>query len=88
MNSNNNIINLNYFDKCSKEIIKFPNNGTEYNSTYIIKNQKMITDFYYLPELIDYEKKYPDIIRYEEQLPSTYMNSKGEEIRGEDPACN
>lgn len=61
MNSNNNIIYLNYFARCSKTIIKYPNNGTDYNGTYIIKNQKMITDFYYLPELIDYEKKYPQI---------------------------
>ena len=81
MNSNNNIVNLNYFDKCSKEIIKFPNNGTEYNSTYIIKNQKMITDFYYLPELIEYEKKYPQLYEAELKTSNVYKDKDGDNIK-------
>lgn len=81
MNSNNNIIYLNYFDRCSKTIIKYPNNGTDYNGTYIIKNQKMITDFYYLPELIDYEKKYPQLYESEMKSANTYKDKDGDEVK-------
>ncbi|MDN3691617.1 hypothetical protein QWZ06_04800 [Chryseobacterium tructae] len=81
MNSNNNIIYLNYFDRCNKNIIKYPNNGTDYNGTYIIKNQKMITDFYYLPELVDYEKKYPQLHEAELKSIDTYKDKDGDEIK-------
>ena len=51
MNSDTKTLYLNFLDNCNREIIQYPNNGTEYLGTYIFKKRKMITDFYNLPEL-------------------------------------
>lgn len=81
MNSDTKILYLNFLDHCNREIILYPNNGTEYLGTYIFKKQKMITDFYYLPEIIDYKQTNPDIYAYEANIPENYKDNDGDPIK-------
>ncbi|WP_170234754.1 hypothetical protein [Chryseobacterium hagamense] len=81
MNSDTKILYLNFLDICNREIIQYPNNGTEYLGTYIFKKQKMITDFYYLPEIIDYKQTNPGIYDYEASLPETFKDNDGDPIK-------
>lgn len=57
-----------------------PNNHTDYLGIYIAKNENLITEFYYIPELIDYKKVYPDV-NIESSLSPISKNEKGEEIK-------
>lgn len=41
----------------------------------------MITDFYYLPEIIDYKKTNPDIYDYEASMPETYKDNNGDPVK-------
>ncbi|WP_332453541.1 hypothetical protein [Chryseobacterium aquaticum] len=56
---------LNYFNKCSREIIMYKNNGIDYSGTFIDKKRKIISDFYYIPEIIDYQRDFPKLIDIE-----------------------
>lgn len=60
-NSQSTFIYLNYFDKCRRELVMYKNNRVDYSGTFIDKKRKLITDFFYLPELIDYLKEYPKL---------------------------
>lgn len=81
MNSDTKILYLNFLDICNREIIQYPNNGTEHLGTYIFKKQKMITDFYYLPEIIDYKQTNPGIYDYEASIPETFKDNDGDPIK-------
>lgn len=78
--SDKNYLYINTFFPCDRNIIYLQNNTIDYDGFFVFKNGGFVAPLYTIPELIDYRKKYPDIIRYEEQLPSTYMNLKGEKI--------
>ncbi|MCJ8153615.1 hypothetical protein MKJ01_07540 [Chryseobacterium sp. SSA4.19] len=71
---------INLFNKCDKKMNFNPNNHTDYLGTYIAKDEKFITDFYYIPELVDYKKAYPDVT-VESDLNPISKNEKGEEIK-------
>lgn len=75
-NSDKKYLYLNYFDTCSRDLILEPNNFIDYNGTYIIKDQKFIADFYYLPEILDYQTQYPNIANKEKELPKEYIYNK------------
>lgn len=75
-NSDKKYLYLNYFDTCSRDLILEPNNFIDYNGTYIIKDQKFIADFYYLPEILDYHTQYPNIANKEKELPKEYIYNK------------
>lgn len=60
-NSQKVFLYMNYFDRCSKGMVMYKNNGLDYDGTFIDKKRGLITDFYYVPELIDYEKEYPKL---------------------------
>lgn len=60
-NSQSAFLYVNYLDKCNREIMAFKNNRIDYEGTFIDKKRKIITDFYYIPELIDYQKEYPEL---------------------------
>lgn len=69
----------NYFDKCARNLEFHPNN-IDYNGTYIIKEGSFITDFYRIPELIDYKKEYPSLFQYEKTLPVKKLSKEYGEI--------
>src|SRR5690606_6643616 len=72
--SENRYLYINYFNKCDKEFNYNPNNGIDYLGTYIIKNENFITDFYYVPEIINYQKEFPEIAKVEENTPIKYRD--------------
>jgi hypothetical protein len=74
-------IYINFWDKCDKNFIYHPSNMTDYFGIYAIKNENYITDGYALPQIIDYQKMFPDIIQYENNLPRTSVfEENGEEV--------
>jgi hypothetical protein len=77
--SNNKYLYINYFDKCERTLIYSPNN-IDYSGTFIIKSNNFITDFYRIPEILDYQKIYPDLKGYEEKIPTTYKDKEYDEI--------
>jgi len=78
INSDKKFLYINYFDKCDKNFNYYPYDGTDYNGTYIVKNECFITDFYFIPELIDYQKEFPETVEIENNI--TITRSEGGEI--------
>lgn len=60
-NSGNPFLYVNYFDKCDRSFVTYSNNSVDYEGGYIDKQRKLFTDFYYLPEILDYQKEYPTL---------------------------
>lgn len=79
LNSDKKFLYVNYFDKCDKNFNYYPYDGTDYNGTYIVKNECFITDFYFIPELIDYQKEFPEAVIIENKIVTT-INEGGEII--------
>jgi hypothetical protein len=75
-NSLNKYLYINYYNKCDKEFCNQSNDGVNFNGTYIIKNKNFITDFFYLPELINYQEKFPNIAQLEKKYPSEWYNDE------------
>ncbi|PQL90569.1 hypothetical protein [Apibacter adventoris] len=63
-NSDKKYLYIDLFDKCSRDIVY--SRSTIYNGFFIIKNNNFITSLYAIPELIDYQKEYPDLKKIEE----------------------
>ncbi|WP_137905895.1 hypothetical protein [Chryseobacterium sp. 2VB] len=59
--SQSHFLYVNYFDKCDRSFVTYSNNSVDYEGGYIDKKRKLFTDFYYLPEIIDYQKEYPTL---------------------------
>lgn len=78
--SANKIAYVNFLNNCKKEIIYFPNNGIDYCGLYIIKNEKFISNFYYIPQLLDYQKLYPNLFENEKMGRSKYLDKDGDKI--------
>lgn len=70
---------INFWDKCDKTFIYYPNNISDYFGIFVIKHDNYITDSYALPQIIDYQKMFPDIINYENSLPKTMKSLDGGE---------
>ncbi|WP_454047059.1 hypothetical protein [Chryseobacterium sp. Marseille-Q8038] len=60
-NSQSNFLYINFFDKCDKQFVMYHNNGIDYEGLFVDKQRKIFTDFYYIPELIEYKKIYPKL---------------------------
>ncbi len=60
-NSQSNFLYINFFDKCDKQFVMYHNNGVDYEGLFVDKQRKIFTDFYYIPELIEYKKIYPKL---------------------------
>jgi hypothetical protein len=58
---------VNIIDKCDRKVIWNLNNTIDYNGLFIVKNENFISDLYAIPELIDYEKDYPNVSKVEEK---------------------
>ena len=65
-NSNSKFLFVDIFEKCNKEHI-FSRLGI-YENVFIIKKDCFITSLYAIPELIDYQKEYPDLKHIENQI--------------------
>ncbi|WP_443939974.1 hypothetical protein [Pedobacter sp. MW01-1-1] len=59
--SHTNVLYINLLEKCNRKLLNYKNNLLDYEGTYIVKDRNFITDFYYIPELIDYQRKYPSL---------------------------
>ncbi|MNT05712.1 hypothetical protein D3C72_1403430 [compost metagenome] len=79
LKSESKYIYINFWDKCDKTFIYYPNNISDYFGIYVIKHDNYITDSYALPQIIDYQKMFPDIINYENCLPKTMKSLDGGE---------
>ncbi len=60
-NSQLNFLYVNFLDKCERKPVMCHNNGVDYEGMFIDKQRKLITDFYYIPELIDYKNEYSQL---------------------------
>jgi hypothetical protein len=80
VNSGTKYLYVNFHDKCDKKMCLNPNNRVDYKGIYIVKDKKIISDFYYLPQLIDYRKEYPQIAKIEETIITNYKDSDGNKI--------
>lgn len=60
-NSHSTLLYIDFLNKCNRELVMYKNNELDYNGTFIDKRKKIITDFYYIPELIEYQKEYPQL---------------------------
>lgn len=75
------IIYLSGFDKCSQpETINYYDQDGFRPDYYFDSNNNFITNLYFLPEIIDYKKDYPDLAKEEMSLISGYTNSSGDSI--------
>lgn len=63
---------INYFDKCDKIFNNNPNDGVDFYGSYIVKDDNFISDFYYLPQIIEYIKEFPELANMESNLPKEY----------------
>lgn len=79
-NSKSKYLYINFFDKCDKKMNLNPNNYTDYLGMYVAKDENFVTEFYYIPELIDYKKSYPNST-LENTLDQNSKNENGEEIK-------
>ncbi|QII71809.1 hypothetical protein [Apibacter sp. B2966] len=73
INSNSDLkyLYLSPIDKCERVINFYRNKNTasaNLPSYYIIKNINFITDLYALPELINYQKEYPNLAKIEDSI--------------------
>ena len=77
-NSNKNYLCVNENDICNKEFIyyKYPHGRI----FYIIKNSNYITNFYSLPEILDYKELFPDLYKLEASMPSKIKDEKTGEL--------
>lgn len=47
-----------FMDRCNKKI-NYHENNADYNGIYILKNESFITELFAIPQVLDYQKKYP-----------------------------
>lgn len=55
-----------FMDKCSKKLV-FHENNADYNGIYILKQESFITELYAIPQVLDYQKKYPQSSKSENE---------------------
>jgi len=79
-NSNNPFLYINYFDKCDRNFITYSNNSVDYEGGYVDKKRKLFTDFYYIPEIIDYQKEYPVLNNIESSKIIRSSGAQGTEV--------
>lgn len=60
---------LNFLDRCDTTFSYYPSNEIEYFGLYMLKGKSFITEFYFIPQLLDYETIYPKIAAIENSMP-------------------
>lgn len=80
-NSNKNLINFLIEYPCTKDKVIYQADGnyviSNNNPLFIDINKKMITEALFIPELLDYKKKFPNLAKDEDNLPTTIKDNKG-----------
>lgn len=79
--SNKNFLYLNNISACDRKPVYYQNNGIDYNVMFLFKNKRLIAPLFTIPELIDYQKKYPDIINFEKNLPTEFTTTSGDLVK-------
>ncbi|KIQ22728.1 hypothetical protein RT99_06425 [Flavobacterium sp. MEB061] len=64
-NSSNLFLYVNFYDKCDKNPMF--SLSVIYSGTFIIKKESFITDLYAIPELVNYQNDFPELIEIENQ---------------------
>ncbi|PQL90570.1 hypothetical protein C4S77_11875 [Apibacter adventoris] len=78
--SENSYLKVDKHDKCNK-VIDYQPVYTGIDYIYVDKNHRFITTFYSLPSILDYQKIYPDVSKYEEKpFNITYADGTKQEI--------
>lgn len=72
-------IKVNFLNRCDYNPLFQQNNIIDYFGIIINKEKKFISDFYAIPEILDYQK-FNGIVSYENSLPKTQKNKNGTEI--------
>ncbi|WP_395074799.1 hypothetical protein [Flavobacterium sp.] len=67
LNSSSEYLYVNSYSKCDREMIWKLNDNIDYQGLFIIKNKSFISEFYAIPQLIDYQKEYPNASKIEEK---------------------
>lgn len=67
---------VNLLDDCNGAPVYHRNNGIDYNGVFIVLPENFITDFYDLPEIIDYRSEHTDLAEMEREMPATSWNAK------------
>ncbi|KIX20320.1 hypothetical protein SY27_14460 [Flavobacterium sp. 316] len=65
-NTQTKFLSVDFFDKCNRNPIY--SRLEIFNNIFIIKEKCFITKLYAIPELIDYQKKYPDLKKIEDEI--------------------
>jgi hypothetical protein len=62
---------INFTNKCNRELVFYKNNTGELNDycIYISKKHNFISELFSIPEIINYEIKFPEISTFEKNLP-------------------
>ncbi len=83
--SNKSLINFLIEYPCSKEKEVYQTDGnyviSNNNPLFIDKNNRILTESLFIPELIDYKTKYPNIAKEEESLASEKKDNNGTLLR-------
>jgi hypothetical protein len=78
--SDSQFLYLNFLDQCDREFVMYKNNGVDYAGLYIDKPRKIITEFYYLPEILDYQKEFPALNEIETKKIIRHSSNQNLEI--------
>jgi len=77
--SNSKYLYANFQDKCDRNIKYFPNDFAEVYGTFIIKGDNFISDFFAIPQIVDYQK-YPEFKNVENEKIIVYDEIEKTEI--------
>ena len=66
---------INLWDPCYPEPLYHRNNGIDYNGLFIIKPENLISDFYYIPEIIEYQFPYSELAEAEATFPTEFTET-------------
>lgn len=76
--SDKKILYFNFFDICDRKLNLLPINNIDNKGVYVSKTHKLIFDFHYLPEIIDYKSLYPKLYQEEKKLQKSFKNKNGD----------
>ncbi|MCJ1810555.1 hypothetical protein, partial [Flavobacterium covae] len=78
-NLNTRYLFVNFFESCNRNL-NFKRNNPDNNGFFILKDEFFITNFYALPEIIDYQKEFPNSNQIEENPIRVKDEVEGVEI--------
>ncbi|WP_119789720.1 hypothetical protein [Flavobacterium anhuiense] len=74
---------INFEEKCSKTMNFYRNDNSidiKPYLIYIIKKHNFITELYAIPEIIDYQKEFPYLIDFENNIPSEIRTKENDKV--------